>query len=147
MNWTYMADFIKSRSVLIDFKPQNGFFIDKGESVFEICCCWFHVELCWSINTGRDGEWKKPKTWSLIFRTAGCVKYTFNNKPCKGASTFPLHQWPETNLLYLKLVHQGFDKNSVQRCKKHSRQTSAWNQWKRKQWYVPRKIIQLPDKR
>ncbi len=38
LNIQYMVNFIKSRSVLFDFKPQNGFFIDnRGKIICEMC--------------------------------------------------------------------------------------------------------------
>ncbi len=102
LNIQYMVNFIKSRSVLFDFKPQNGFFIDNGEnnmwnvSTFAgFLCNYAHVSINTMIHSGLTvvGNTRSAKS------------------PCKGSSPFPFHQWPKTNLLYLKSVHWGFDKN------------------------------------
>lgn len=55
INWIYIVNFIKSRSLLIDFEPQNGFFIDSREkrnmSTFVgFLCNYAQVSIPWEIK-------------------------------------------------------------------------------------------------
>lgn len=88
-----------------------GFHWQQGEK----CVCWFLAQLCSSINTENDLEWKKHE---LLLSGLSVVWNTHSTKsPCMRFSPFPLHQWPKTNLIYLEPVHRGFKKSMVQKCK------------------------------
>lgn len=87
----------------------------------KVCADWFQATKCFfhwqqgennmwnvSIFAGFLCNYAHVSINTMIHSGLTVVGNTRSAKsPCKGSSPFPFHQWPKTNLLYLKSVHWG----------------------------------------